>query len=83
MLKDLKRLLAKCHWNSKLNLEFYKGAKPKYLIQRVQEILHKNPKEINSEDVVNCIRFLNIALLKIEKESNGPVQHSEDTIVRT
>lgn len=83
MLKDLKRLLAKCHWSSKEKMDFYKGAKLKYFVGRVEEILQTTEvKKLTEEQIVTCIKLLNFALYRIEK-ANGPVSNSEDKTVGT
>lgn len=82
MLKRLKSLLAKCHWNSKMSLDFYKDAKPKYFYYRVSEILSKKHSEITSEEVTHCIQLLNVALYSLEV-MNGRVQHTENETVRS
>lgn len=83
MLKDLKRLLAKCHWSSKEKMDFYKGAKLKYFVHRVVEILQTTEvKNLTEEQIVTCIKHLNFALYRIEK-ANGPIPNAEDKTVGT
>lgn len=81
MLKDLKKLLAECHWTSKDKLDFYKDADAKYCVYRVNEILEKNPKDLTKIEVQLCIKLLNILLYKVAQ--NGPVQHTQDKVIGT